>query len=405
MEIFNQFTMEKLNTIIEIASLIAKGKSEELTSSEHEILKNWITENHHNRDIYNKLQDEKLLLDELNELKKFNEAKAFRKIQQKLYPKESRSNVFKLIPNYLKYAAAVALLIVCSYLVYTKYENSLITHSTIVAGKQKAILITAYNQTIELDSSSIKKVIENHLASIVQSGSTLNYSKNDSIDITNRTIEYNTLITPRGGEYKLVLSDGTEVMLNSGSKLIYPVVFGSANREVILEGEAYFKVSKSKEIPFIVKANDLNVTVYGTIFNVLAYNNENLIQTTLVEGSVGVNLDGVKVESEIKIKPRQQFSYNKNTGKTETKEVNTEIFTAWTKGMFIFENEPIEGILKTMSRWYNFEFEFKDESLKNQRFTISLGRYDNVSKILDMMSISSNMRFLTKGNTIIIYSK
>ncbi|RPH31901.1 MAG: FecR family protein [Bacteroidales bacterium] len=277
--------------------------------------------------------------------------------------------------------------------------------STIVAGKQKAILITANNQQIELDSTDNKQIINSELAQIVQSGSTLSYSKNDSIDNTIKAIEYNTLITPRGGEYKLVLSDGTEVMLNSSSRLIYPVVFNGISREVILEGEAYFKVTKSKETPFIVKANDVNVTVYGTVFNILAYSNENLIQTTLIEGSVGISLNNINLESEIKIKPGQQLTYSKDTRNAETKEVNTELFTAWTKGMFVFENEPINNILTVMSRWYNFDFEFKDESLKNQRFTISLGRYNNITKILDMISISSNVKFSTKGNSIIVSSK
>ena len=100
-----------------------------------------------------------------------------------------------------------------------------------------------------------------------------------------------------------------------------------------LEGEAFFKVTKSKKTPFIVKADNVNVTVYGTVFNVSAYNNESLVQTTLIEGSVGVSLISSK-ETEVKIKPGQQHIYNRGSGNTETKEVNTEQFIAWTKGMF-----------------------------------------------------------------------
>ncbi|RPH31902.1 MAG: hypothetical protein EHM93_11570 [Bacteroidales bacterium] len=106
--------MEKLNTIFEIATLISKEKTGELSASEIETLQSWIAENEQNRDIYNKLQDEKHLLHELNELKKFNKADAFSKVQKKLYPQETRLKVFKLIPNYLKYAAAIALLVVCT---------------------------------------------------------------------------------------------------------------------------------------------------------------------------------------------------------------------------------------------------------------------------------------------------
>jgi ferric-dicitrate binding protein FerR (iron transport regulator) len=399
--------MEKLYTIFEIAGLIAKEKTVALSALENETLQKWLAENESNKLIYKKLQDGENLINEINELKKFDAKIAFKKIEQIISTERKQPKIFRFVPNYIKYAAAVAALIVCSYLIFTKVnkpETSHFSASTIMPGKQKAILITANNQKIVLDSSADKQIIKDELAAIIQSGSTLSYNKNDSVDNSKNVTEYNTLITPRGGEYTLVLSDGTEVILNSGSTLKYPVVFNDNTREVNLEGEAFFKVAKSQTTPFIVKTNDENVTVYGTVFNVSAYSNENMVKTTLVEGSVGVSLNN-KAEPSVKIKPGQQHSYDKSTGNTETKEVNTEQFIAWTKGMFVFENEPIENILKVMARWYNFDYEFKSDNLKKQRFTLSLGRYDNVSKILDMMSISSNLKFSAKGNSITVYSE
>ncbi len=395
--------MKKLNTIFDIAALIVKEKTEEISPAENELLQKWLKENEHNSDIYNKIKNDDLLISDLNELRKFDSARAFKKIEKELFSKEKGVKVFKQIPNYLKYAASIAVLVACSYFFYNQYETNGISEKTIVAGNQKAILITSDNTTIELDSTANKQVINGELAQIHQSGSTLSYSIDDTFNNQNIALSYNTLITPRGGEYNLVLSDGTEVMLNSSSKLRFPVVFNGNSREVELEGEAYFKVSKSKDKLFIVKTNNLNVNVYGTVFNVLAYPNENIIQTTLVEGSVGIGLHNVT--SVINIKPGQQLTYNRDSKKAETKEVDTELYTGWTKGMFIFENEPIESILKTMSRWYNFDFEFKANNLKNQRFTLSLGRYDNINKILEMISISSDLKFTTKGNTIIVNSE
>jgi ferric-dicitrate binding protein FerR (iron transport regulator) len=400
--------MEKLNSLFEIAGLIAKEKSTSLSNSEAEILQNWLAKNERNKEIYIKLQNGENLINELNELKKFDEHKAFRKVEQRILKERRKLNFFRIVPGYMKYAAAAAILIFCSYLIIStinKGESNQYAQSTIVPGKHKAILIIANNQEILLDSSDKKQIIINELADIVQSGSTLCYNKNDSSANRKGVTEFNTLITPRGGEYTLVLSDGTEIMLNSGSKLIYPVVFNETRREVVLEGEAFFKVTKSNKTPFIVKADNVIVTVYGTLFNVSAYNNETLVQTTLVEGSVGVSINNNKSVSDIKLKPGQQLTYNKGSASTETKEVNTEQYTAWTKGMFVFENEPIENILNAMSRWYDFEFEFKDDNIKKQRFTLSLGKYDNVSKILDMISISSNVRFSTKNNTIMVFSE
>jgi transmembrane sensor len=400
--------MEKLYPLFKIAELIAKEKTGSLSAHESEILNKWLSENPKNQEVYQKLQDENLLENDLNELLSIDTLKAFNQVEQRIKNEGKLHKISRFVPNYLKYAAAVAAIIVSSYLVYHQINQpkpSNYAESTILPGKQKAILITANNQEIQLDSSGSKQILKDELADIVQSGSTLSYNKNDSISNSKIEITYNTLITPRGGEYTLILSDGTEVMLNSGSKLKYPVVFNGNIREVELEGEAFFKVTKSNKIPFIVKANDVNVTVYGTIFNVSAYNNESNLQTTLVEGSVGVSINNNNATTDTKIKPGQQFVYNKGTGITETKEVDTEQYIAWTKGMFVFENEPIENILKVMSRWYDFDFEFKDDILKKQRFTLSLGRYDDVSKILEMIAISSNIKFLAKENSIIVYSE
>ncbi len=399
--------MEHLSKLFEIASLVAKQKVGELSESEAKILQKWLSENEHNNEILRKLQDGNKLLSELKELKTFDEAKAYKKIEHLISTKRKQSNIFTLIPAYLKYTAALALLLVSSYFIISnlpKQINQQFTASTIFPGKQKAILITANNQQIVLDSTANKQIISNELAEVVNSGNTLSYNSNDSLLKLKNKTEYNTLITPRGGQYSVILSDGTQVMLNAGSKLIYPVVFNDISREVTLLGEAFFKVTKSKKVPFIVKVRDVNVTVYGTEFNVSSYNNESLIQTTLVEGSVGVSFSNKSI-AEVKIKPGQQFNYNKIYESSEIKDVNTDQFIAWTKGMFVFKNEPIENILKVMSRWYDFEYQFKENSLKNQRFTLSLGKYDNVTKILDMISISSNMKFTLSGNNIIVNYK
>jgi len=172
-----------------------------------------------------------------------------------------------------------------------------------------------------------------------------------------------------------------------------------------LEGEAFFKVTKSLKTPFIVKTNDVNVTVYGTVFNVLAYTDEGFIKATLVEGEVGVTLNNMKSETEIKLISGQQLTYNRGTGSIKTTDVNTGQFTAWTIGKFVFENEPIGDILNVMSRWYNFNFEFKDESLKKQRFTLNLSRYVDVTKILEMISISSDIKFSIKGDSVLVNSE
>jgi transmembrane sensor len=399
--------MEKPERVFEIARLIAKEKTDKLSGSEMYLLQNWLAENDRNRGIYKKLQNGELLAKELNELEKFDKQKAFKKVQLVISTERKQQKTFIAVPSFIKYAAAVVVLVVCSYLIITipkKHEVVNYTQNTILPGRQKAALITTNNQEVVLNNSDKVQIIKDQLTDIILSGSTLSYSRNPVADVKN-VIGFNTLITPRGGGFTLILSDSTEVILNSGSKLKYPVVFNDNNREVVLEGEAFFKVTKRLKAPFIVKTNDVNVTVYGTVFNVSAYIDESFIQTTLVEGKVGVSLNNILSESEIKLMPGQQLTYNRGTGGTETTDVNAGQFTAWTNDKFVFENEPIENILNVMSRWYNFNFEFKDESLKKQRFTLNLSRFDDVNKILEMISISSDMKFSIKGDSVLVNSE
>lgn len=324
--------MDNLQPLIKISEIIAKEKYDKLLDQETLVLQNWLAESPDNKVIYNKLQNGEKLVIELNELGKFDPEKAFEKVEENISAKRLLFKVNRINPNYIKYAAAIAALVICSYLLILKIHKPETPHYVIniVQGSQKAILVTANNQKIVLDSTNNKQIIKNDLAEIVNSGSVLSYTKNDSINNSADIIAYNTLITPRGGEYTLVLSDGTTVKLNADSKLIYPVIFIGNTREVTLEGEAFFKVAKSDITPFIVKAYNINVKVYGTIFNVSAYSNESLVQTTLVEGSVGVSLK-TRSDPEQKIKPDQQFTYNKATGISNTKEVNAGQFIAWTK--------------------------------------------------------------------------
>jgi transmembrane sensor len=399
--------MEKHERIFEIARLIAKEKTDRLSDTECNLLENWLTENDRNLEIYEKLQDGEMLAKELNELGKFDEKKAFKKVQKMISEEGKKHKTFKAIPNFIKYAAAVAVFLVCSYLIVViSGKNEVVRYSqnTIIPGKQIAFLITTNSQEVDLYNSDKVKIIKDPLANIILSGSTLCYYKNQTIHAKN-VIGFNTLVTPRGGGFTLFLSDSTEVILNSGSKIKYPVVFNDNSRVVELEGEAFFKVTKGLKTPFIVKTNDVNITVYGTAFNVFAYADESFIKATLVEGKVGVTINNMKSGSEIKLSPGQQLTFNRGTGNSKTTEVNTSQFIAWTNGKFVFENEPIGDILNIMSRWYNFNFVFKDESLKKQRFTLNLSRYIGVNKILEMISISSDIKFSIKGDSIIVYSE
>ncbi len=396
--------MEKFYHLFDIAALIAKERRGYLTEEESKTLQQWLAESDSNKVLYDKFKDKTFVSDNIEELKKFNAQQAYTKVVTKITSLDKAKTRYLGIPNYAKYAAAVVLLIASAYFVVSIFHRPAaieIAQSMIEPGRQKAILITSGNEEIALDGAANKQIVTNDQAQIVQNGSTLSYGQSASGANLPAEVAYNTLIIPRGGEYSLILSDGTEVKLNAGSKLKYPVAFTGNTREVILEGEAFFKVAKSGTIPFIVTTKEVHITVYGTMFNVSTYTGESSVQTTLVEGSVGVSVK--KSGADARLKPGEQFAMDKNTGETETRKVNTDQYIAWTKGLFVFENEPIENILREMSRWYDFDFEFANDNLREQRFTLSLRRQDDVSKILDMISSSSGIRFSEKGKQITVF--
>jgi transmembrane sensor len=208
---------------------------------------------------------------------------------------------------------------------------------------------------------------------------------------------YNSIETPRGGQYQLNLPDGTKVWLNSASSLKYPASFASLKeRRVELSGEAYFEVSKDKTHPFIVKSGRQEIQVLGTHFDVNAYPDEHSIKTTLLEGSV-------KLNKQVVLKPGEQSVL---TGeKFNVAEVNVNDAIDWKNGEFVFTNEPLANILKKVSRWYDVEIKYIHAPLNMPTFTGSISRSENISGVLTMLEETSNVRFSIKGRQINVIIK
>ena len=202
---------------------------------------------------------------------------------------------------------------------------------------------------------------------------------------------------PRGGEYTLVLADSTVVFLNAESKLQYPARFEGKERKVYLSGEAYFDVKANPEKPFIVTAGGMDVRVYGTEFNVTAYEGES-VRTVLVEGKVGVKT--TEGSEEVQLHPGQMAEREGNG--IVVQEVDTYTYTAWKDGKFVFEEENIERIMERLARWYNLNVFYANESGKNQLFNGVLTRFTEVEDILRVIEQTATVEFEIKGNTVIV---
>jgi transmembrane sensor len=212
-------------------------------------------------------------------------------------------------------------------------------------------------------------------------------------------LAYNTISTPIGGQYQVILPDGSRVWLNAMSSIKFPVSFSTLKeRRIELSGEAYFEVEHDKDHPFKVITAKQEVEDLGTQFDVNAYADEASTKTTLLKGSVEVTAgDNVSL-----LKPGQQA---KVTNNITVAEVNTQAVIAWKNGYFMFDDDKLDDIMRLVSRWYNIKVIYADESVKDETFGALSTRFANISILLNIMEQTGNAHFKINGSTITISKK
>lgn len=211
-------------------------------------------------------------------------------------------------------------------------------------------------------------------------------------------VQYNTLSTPRGGKFKIVLSDGTKVWMNAGSSLYYPVAFQGKTRNVRLEGEAYFEIAQQKDHPFIVEAGKSEVQVLGTHFNIKAYKRFGDIIATLAEGKIRV-VNGVRSQL---LEPGEQAVINRNSSGIAVKKVNVKAMLAWKNDLFYFESTNIKQIMNELSRWYDVDVKYKTKDLEKLNFSGVMSRYSNIKAVLKRLSLTGTVHFEIMERTVTV---
>ncbi len=323
----------------------------------------------------------------------------YSKIEQKI--KKLEKPLKLRTTNWYQWAAVFVGLIGLGYF-YTTYNSQ----NKIFEIDKNAIILT-------LDNGDIKVISEDGTGEIItkkgqmivtQKNGSLNYS---SSDIKNKSVEeklvFNELSIPYGKKLQICLSDGTVVHLNAGSTLKYPVKFlHGMERQVFLNGEAFFDVSKDKDNLFVVKTSEVNIQVYGTRFNVNAYNEDQEINTVLVEGSVGIYSQNEKrTENIVMLTPKHIASWNKKKQQIRINEVDVNEYTAWTKGQLIFKVRTFSEILKVLERHYDVAITNNYEQLNNQRFFAKFD-IETIDQVLRSFQDSEPFVFKKEGNKIII---
>lgn len=385
-----------MTNIFNIDELILKVLDEVATPDETQTLARWLEASPENEVYFNQLKKAWNLTS--------GPIPSEERVEYELgkYIKYIRSKRRKyIISQFVKYAAIVMipLLSVIYWLQLEKDEiqpQVAVGNPGIMPGEYKAMLTTAQGQTIALLPSQERDICvqEDFVVKNGQAGIVYRDSKKTAV-----TLQYNTLKTPRGGEYTVVLSDGTKVYLNAASELKYPVQFDDKERQVYLSGEAYFEVAKDSSRPFYVVTDAVRVTVYGTEFNVNTYGIGGT-QTTLVTGKVGIR--GKSSEREYMMQPSQLAEFDGKGKFKGIRNVNIETYTAWKEGFFVFEDEGLEDILSRLSRWYDVDVFYGSEKVKEYHFTGHMEKYEDIEIILNAISKMIGVHFTIKDRTIVI---
>ena len=269
--------------------------------------------------------------------------------------------------------------------------------SDIAPGGNKAVLTLANGNTIVLDSAQNGTLSQQGNAKVVKQGNgQLVYQKDEKGDPG--IVQFNTITTPRGGQYQLVLADGSKVWLNAASSIRFPTAFTGNKREVTITGEAYFEITHDASKPFHVSVNGAEVVVLGTHFNVNDYEDAGKMKTTLLEGSVKIS----RGNENVTIAPGEQAQINNSSDKIVIKKnVDIEEVVAWKNGKFIFQDADITGIMKQLERWYNIKVSYVGNPTKEQ-FEGVISRNVNISQILKMLEKTGAVKFEIKGREVIV---
>ncbi|WP_299557370.1 FecR family protein [Seonamhaeicola sp.] len=314
-----------------------------------------------------------------------------------LINKEKKVFRLRRYTRMMKYAAAIIVFVGMGYLYQAGYFSP-----------APEVIIPEDSITLQLENGNIEIINEDGVSQILdaegnvvgeQKGKQLVYDKNTETE----ELVYNTLTVPFGKQFQVQLSDGTDVHLNAGTSLRYPVKFiNGQQRQVFLIGEAFFDVTSDVKHPFIVNADELNVEVLGTEFNVSAYPEDAITDVVLVEGSVGLYTDTNTLAESVKIVPGIKGTLNKKTEDIVTEEVDVSIYTSWMQGALVFRDMTFENIVKKLERRYNMKIVITNKNLKNEIFSATFKEEPPIEKILEAFDKSFGVKYTIKNNAIFI---
>ena len=368
---------------------------ETMTPEEEVEFQRWLDTSVANRVLLDRIRDERILLNKIRFAERNDKGKGWDNIQKKIRKSPG------IFIRFMRYGAVLVTIMLIGVAVYQVVDCRKEDDNGLLARKQPMSMKGGYRAYLELvtgerlvldSTSNVTTRIEGAVIKAENKGTVIvDEQKTDSVT---ESVEYNRLVIPRGGEYKIVLADGSQVWINSQSVLEFPACFVGKERRVRLQGEAYFEVSKNVEKPFIVDMGNKEIRVLGTSFNVNDYDGK--FVTTLVSGKVQVfvnDKDYVLTSSmQVRVEGDDVF----------VEEVDVREFTAWKDGLFVFKKQKLREVMDILSRWYDVDVFYQNLELQNLHFTGTIQRHSEISGMLKFLEKTDIVKFTLNGKTLIV---
>lgn len=380
----------EVNRLDEIANLVVKYLRDELTAEEFSELEQWRKESQRHEEEFHRLCSEDFLKEQRQREMFFSVVAAEKRFSTEIRKSLRRRRML----CWTRTVAACILLISGAVLYFRGGQETVPEAVAIACGGARARLTLGNGEIVELEGKT--GLFRGEEGVVLNIGKdVLQYIGQGKTEKE----EYNTLEIPRKGEYKVILSDGSQVWLNSESVLRYPQTFAGNERHVYLSGEAYFEVSHCPEQPFIVYLNEgEKIKVLGTSFNIQAYRDEKEIYTTLVEGKVSFESG----ERQLSLFEGEQVVLNTESHSLTKRKVDVRPYIAWKEGRFVFRRVRLEEIMKMVARWYDVEVRYEDEMVKDISFSGNVLRYEDFDKIIAMLEMTRMVDFKVENKRISI---
>ena len=374
--------------ITHIADLIIAELTGKIDDAGRNELENWKHETPEHLRLYNLYQSPDFIARKFEFIKEYSAIEAYQEFAGRVKWAKHRKRTLALY----RYVAAVVLLFVLSgsfYFFHDTKDESIAFVQKIQPGSCKAILTEPDGTKIDISDTTFLAFVQKSVMS----------RKNGEEKEVVETL-YHTITIPRGGEYDLLLSDGSRLRMNSESEIRVPVTFEKGQREVFMKGEIYFDIVRDSLAPFVVHTHQGDIRVLGTSFNVRDYQDEDFLETTLVNGKVAFEREG----NYSYLKPGEQLRLNKEDGKTTVETVDVLLYCSWKDGRFVFEKQRLEVIMNTIARWYNINVFYESSSVKDILFTGNIKRYGDLEQVVSMLKLINKIDIKIKDRNVCVRS-